>query len=76
MSQAAIDGGVPEQLGLRSRCCRCAARRTSASATWCATTPRRVIEVDPETYAVTVDGEPARSSRRESLPLTQLFYLV
>ncbi len=35
-----------------------------------------VIEVDPETYLVTVDGVPAHIEPAQSLPLTQLFYLV
>ena len=55
-----IDGGVPEQLGLqRPDRCRCGTAVRSASSTWSATTPRPTIDVDPETYQVTVDGEPA-----------------
>jgi urease subunit alpha len=34
------------------------------------------IEVDPETYKVTVDGEPATIEPAERLPLNQLFYIV
>ena len=34
------------------------------------------IEVDPETFKVTVNGEYAGIEPATSLPLTQLFYLV
>jgi urease subunit alpha len=34
------------------------------------------IEVDPETFRVTVNGEHAYIEPAQSLPLTQLYYLV
>ena len=37
-------------------------------------TPR--IDVNPETYEVRVDGEIATCAPAESLPLTQLYYIV
>ncbi|MFF7636721.1 urease subunit alpha [Kitasatospora sp. NPDC008050] len=76
MSQAAIDLGVPGELGLESRVlpvrhCRTVGKqhmvRNSA-------TPR--IVVDPDTYQVTLDGVPATIAPAEALPLNQLFYLA
>jgi urease subunit alpha len=76
MSQASIDLGVPEQLGLTRRAvavkgCRSVGKRDMVRNS---ATPR--IEVDPETYEVRVDGELATCEPAERLPLTQLYYLV
>ena len=51
-----------------------AAPARSASATWCATrgTPR--IEVDPETFAVRVDGVHATVRRRAQIALNQIYF--
>lgn len=75
LSQAAIDAGVPAELGLASPClpvrrCRGIGKKDMVRNDRC---PH--IEVDPETYVVTVDGEPATIAPAESLPLSQLFYL-
>ncbi len=76
MSQAAIDNGVPEKLGLRSQAVavkRC--RDVTKYDLWLNDkTPN--IEVDPETFKVTVDGEYAHIEPATSLPLTQLHYLA
>lgn len=76
LSQAAIDDGVPERLGLASPClpvrrCRGIGKADMVRNDRC---PR--IEVDPETYVVIVDGEPATIAPAEALPLAQLFYLA
>jgi len=34
------------------------------------------IEIDPETYQVTVDGKIATCEPAKELPLTQLFFMV
>ncbi|MYW01110.1 urease subunit alpha [Streptomyces sp. SID3343] len=76
LSRAAIERGVPKELDLRRRIapvrgCRSIGKqhmvRNSA-------TPR--IEVDPETYKVTVDGEPATIEPARELPLNHLFYIA
>ncbi|KJS54059.1 urease subunit alpha [Streptomyces rubellomurinus] len=76
MSQAAVDLGVPAQLGLRSkvlpvRRCRTVGKQHMVRND---ATPR--IEVDPQTYRVTLDGEPATIAPAERLPLNHLFYLA
>jgi urease subunit alpha len=76
MSQAALDDGVPAKLGLTSmvlpvRHCRSVSKQDMVRNN---ATPR--IAVDPDTYQVTLDGEPATIEPARTLPLTQLFYLV
>ncbi|WP_194861717.1 urease subunit alpha [Dietzia sp. SYD-A1] len=76
LSAAAIEAGVPEQLGLTSPClpvrrCRGIGKKDMVRNDRC---PR--IEVDPDTYVVTVDGEPATIAPATTLPLAQLHYLA
>jgi len=75
MAQAAVDAGVPEKLGLRSRCvaprgCRAL---TKADLLWNDALPE--IHVDPETYRVEVDGELATCRPMERVPLGPLYVL-
>jgi len=76
MSQAAIDSGVPEQLGLRSQVLPVRNTRAIGKRDMVRNDATPVIDVDPETYRVTVDGTPAHVEPAQSLPLTQLFYLA
>lgn len=76
LSAAAIEAGVPEELGLTSPClavrgCRRIGKKDMVRNDRCP-----VIEVDPETYVVTVDGEPATIAPATTLPLAQLHYLA
>jgi urease subunit alpha len=76
MSQAAIDLGVPAKLGLERQVvavknCRTAQKRNMLRNDRCP-----VIEVDPETHRVTVDGEHATIEPARELPLSQLYYLL
>lgn len=76
MSQLAIDLGVPGNLGLESEIlpvthCRSVAKQDLVRNN---ATPK--IKVDPDTFRVTLDGEPATIEPARSLPLTQLYYLV
>jgi len=76
LSKAALEREVPEKLGLKriihpvSRCRGLTKRRMVRNDR----TP--VIEVDPETYQVKVDGVLATVEPAERLALTQLYYLV
>ncbi|WP_029145829.1 urease subunit alpha [Microbacterium luticocti] len=76
MSKASIDAGVPEKLGLRSRTLPVRRTRTIGKKDMVRNDATPVIAVDPETYKVTVDGEPAHIEPAQSLPLTQLFFLA
>ena len=57
MAKAAIDDGVPERLGLRSRCVPTRNTRSLSKRdlVWNDALPE--IRVDPETYRVEVDGQ-------------------
>ncbi len=76
LSKAALELGVPERLGLKriihpvSRCRGLTKRQMVRNDR----TP--VIEVDPETYQVKVDGALATVEPAERLALTQLYYLI
>lgn len=76
MSQAALDRGIPQKLGLASRVlpvwhCRSVGKhdlvRNNATPT---------IEVDPDTYRVRIDGTVATIEPARTLPLTHLYYLA
>ncbi len=76
MSAIAIEMGVPGQLGLHSQVLPVRRTRVIGKKDMVRNDATPVIDVDPETYVVTVDGEPAHIEPARSLPLTQLFYLV
>ncbi|SNR24623.1 urease subunit alpha [Actinomadura mexicana] len=76
MSGGAIEAGVPERLGLKRlirpvRQCRTVDKRHMLRNSTLAE-----IKVDPETYKVTVDGEPAHIEPATKLPLNRLFFLA
>jgi urease subunit alpha len=75
MAQAAIDDGIPERLGLRSRCVAPRGTRTltKQDLLWNDALPE--IRVDPETYRVEVDGELATCEPMVRVPLGPLYVL-
>lgn len=75
VSQAAYDAGIAEKLGLRKRVepvrnCRGIGKKDMIRND---ATP--AIEVDPETYRVTVDGELAVCEPADVLPMAQRYFL-
>jgi urease subunit alpha len=75
-SRAAAEDGIGKRLGLRRRVeavreCRSVGK---ADMVMNAATPQ--ITVDPETYEVCLDGELATVPAAETLPMTQLYFLV
>ncbi|MEZ0066369.1 urease subunit alpha [Streptacidiphilus sp. MAP12-20] len=76
MSQVAIDRGVPAELGLDSRVLPVRDCRTVGKQHMVRNDALPKIEVDPETYQVTIDGEPATIEPARTLPLNHLFYLA
>jgi urease subunit alpha len=76
MSKVSIEKGVPKKLGLKSQIFPVTGTRTIGKKDMVRNDATPKIEVDPETYKVTVDGEPAHIEPAQSLPLTQLFFLV
>ncbi len=75
MSQAAIDLGVPEQLGLESLVLPVSGCRTIGKRDMVRNDRLADVQVDPDTYEVRVDGQVATIEPATSLPLAQLFYL-
>jgi urease subunit alpha len=75
ISQAAMDAGVPEALGLRHevRACHGIRNLTKADMKLNGETPN--IEVDPETYEVRVDGELITAEPSSVLPMAQRYFL-
>ena len=76
VSRSAHEDGVHERLGLRRivepvRDCRAIGKRDMVRNS---ATPE--ITVDPETYEVRLDGELATVPPAETLPMTQLYFLV
>jgi urease subunit alpha len=75
LSQAAIDAGVPEELGLQKNIRPVSGIRslTKADLKYNGATPD--IQVDPETYQVTVDGEDVTCEPSDVLPMAQRYFL-
>jgi urease subunit alpha len=76
LSQAAIARGVPETLGLQRQIAPVKNTRTLQKRNMVRNDALPVIEVDPETYRVTVDGELATIEPAQTVPLSQLYYLI
>ena len=76
MSQAGIAAGVPEKLGLERRVLPVSKTRTIGKHSMVRNDKLPKIEVDPETYRVTVDGEVVTIDPAQKLPLNQLFFLA
>lgn len=75
MSQAAIEDGVAQKLGLRKVIRACSGIRdlTKADLKFNGNTPE--IKVDAQTYEVFVDGELATCEPSAQLPMTQRYFL-
>jgi urease subunit alpha len=74
-SQAAIDAGVPERLGLGKRAvavsnCRSVGKQDMKLNDW-----MPEVSVDPQTYEVRADGELLVCEPAEVVPLSQRYYL-
>ena len=76
LSQAAVDRGVAESLGLRRRIAVSRDNRALTKADMLRNDALRAIDVDPETYEVRVDGEVVTSPAAETLALAQRYFLV
>ncbi|WP_058234930.1 urease subunit alpha [Devriesea agamarum] len=76
MSQAGIDAGVPQKLGLQSQVLAVRGCRNVGKQHMVRNSATPVIHVDPETFKVTLDGKPATIEPAQKLPLNQLFYLA
>ncbi|WP_260928870.1 urease subunit alpha [Novosphingobium sp. 9] len=75
VSQAALDGGVKERLGLRRQVVAIANVRGIGKADMKLNDALPAIEVDPETYEVRADGELLTCLPADVLPLAQRYFL-
>jgi urease subunit alpha len=75
ISQAAVDAGIPGQLGLRSLIGTVAQCRGLRKADMRLNDYQPRIEVDPQTYEVRADGELLVCEPATELPLTQRYFL-
>ncbi len=75
MSQAALDNGIPQQLGLTKQVEAVRNCRTIGKAQMVHNDATPTIEVDPETYEVRVDGVLATCEPAAVLPMAQRYFL-
>ncbi|MFL6023796.1 MAG: urease subunit alpha [Marmoricola sp.] len=73
VAPAALDAGLAGELGLRRRLAAVRPTRNIGKADMVNNNALPVINVDPETFAIDIDGEPIEPSPATELPLTQLY---
>jgi urease subunit alpha len=76
MSQAAIAAGVPEKLGLERQVIPVRNCRSIGKQHMVRNSRVPDIQVDPETFKVSVDGEITTIDPAKELPLNRLFFMV
>jgi len=75
VSQAALDKGTLEHLGLQKQLSAVRNTRTISKADMKLNDYQPVLEVDPQTYVVTADGKELTCEPATELPLAQRYYL-
>lgn len=75
MSQAAIEAQIPQQLGLNKKIVAVANCRNLTKKDMIHNDATPNIEVNPETYAVTIDGQLITCEPANELPLAQRYFL-
>jgi urease subunit alpha len=75
VAQAAIDDGLAGRLGLSRRLSAISSTRGVGKGDLPNNAALPAIEVDPETFLVTIDGELIRPAPASELPLTQRYSL-
>ena len=75
LSQTAIEEHLPEKLGLEKICLPVKNCRKIGKKDMKFNDALPKIDVDPENYHVTADGEPIVSKAASSIPLTQRYFL-
>jgi urease subunit alpha len=73
VAPAALDGGLASSLGLRRRLAAVTPTRDVGKADMVNNDALPAIDIDPETFAITVDGELVTPSPATTLPLAQLY---
>ena len=75
VSQAAMDQGLEQQLGLKRSLAPCHQTRNISKSDMKLNDYMPVMEVDPETYEVRADGQLLTCEPAELLPLAQRYFL-
>lgn len=75
LSQAAVEAGVPDELGLQKRICAVKGCRDIGKKDMIYNNGVPEIDVDPETYEVNVDGIRIECEPAEELALAQRYHL-
>ncbi len=75
ISQAALDAGIPEQLGLKKKVAVVKGCRTVRKSDLIHNDYTPDIEVDPQTYQVKADGQLLWCEPAEVLPMAQRYFL-
>jgi urease subunit alpha len=75
VSQAGLDEGVPERLGLRKRAVACRDTRRVRKQDLVLNDWAPVMEVDPQTYEVRADGQLLTCEPARELPMAQRYFL-
>ncbi|MEB3281181.1 MAG: urease subunit alpha [Lyngbya sp.] len=75
VSQAAIEAGIKERIGLQKTTVAVTNTRNLSKADMKLNDALPQMEVDPETYEVRADGELLTCEPAESLPMTQRYFL-
>ncbi|WP_127494436.1 urease subunit alpha [Paenibacillus glycanilyticus] len=75
VSQAAFDNGIEQKLGLQKRIEPVKGCRSVTKKDMIHNDATPLIEVDPETYRVTVNGELVTCEPAKSLPMAQRYFL-
>lgn len=73
VAPAALDSGLASSLGLRRRLMAITPTRTIGKADMINNDTLPDIDIDPETFAITIEGELVTPSPAASLPLAQLY---
>ena len=75
MSQAAIEQGLPQKLGLQKKVASVSNIRQLRKNDLQLNNETPLIDVDPQTYEVTIDGELITCEPAEILPMAQRYFL-
>ena len=75
VAPAAIDDGLPERLGLQRQVVPVASTRRLTKADLPENTALPRIEIDPDTFAVRIDGELVEEAPAVELPMAQRYWL-
>ncbi|GGO83984.1 urease subunit alpha [Wenjunlia tyrosinilytica] len=75
VSQAALDDGLPERLGLAKPLTAITSTRALTKDDMRENTARPRVEVDPDTFCVRIDGDTVEPAPATELPMAQRYFL-